>query len=120
MISLNSIPSSDLKLIIALVEKKEKLEREMEDILKNAKAHIPKASKPNKRSGIAQPKLTELITDILTEAKKPLSVQEIYEAGLEKGYQWRSGDPINALNVKMYTTKAFQKSSPGYFVMRKR
>ena len=117
MIPLNTIPSADLKLIIALVEKKEKLEQEMEDILKKAKANIPKPSKskPRKNIGIAQPLLKDLITEILAEAKRPLSVQEIYEAGLDKGYQWRSNDPINALNVKMYTTRAFRKSSPGYF-----
>jgi len=118
MIPLNSISSADFKLIIALVEKKEALEREMEALLKNAKANIPKPSKPRKNLGIAQPLLKDLITEILTEAKRPLSVQEIYEAGLKKGYQWRSGNPINALNVKMYTTRAFKKSSPGYFELR--
>jgi len=118
MISLNEIPSSTLKEIIALVEKREKLEREMETILKKAKPNIPPPSKTRKNLGIAQPSLTVLITAILTEAQKPMTVQEIYQAGLEKGYQWRSGNPINALNVKMYTSKAFRKSSPGYFEMR--
>jgi len=47
-----------------------------------------------------------------------MSVVEIYEAGLKTGYQWRSKNPINALNVKMYTDKTFKKASPGMFVMR--
>ena len=118
MISLNSITSATLKEIITLVEKREKLEREMEAILKKAKANIPKPQKPRKHIGIAQPILKDLITEILTEANRPMSIQEIYQAGLQKGYQWRSGNPINALNVKMYTTRAFKKVSPGYFEMR--
>ena len=118
MIGLNTIPSATLKEIITLVEKREKLEREMETILKKAKANIPPAPKPRTNLGIAQPLLKDLITEILTEANRPMSVQEIYEAGLKKGYQWRSGNPVNALNVKMYTTRAFRKVSPGYFELR--
>jgi hypothetical protein len=118
MISLNEIPSSALKEIIALVEKREKLEEQLRVLLKEAEANIPAPSKTKRRLGIVQPRLTDLITEILTEAKRPMTVQEIYEASLDKGYTWRSGNPINALNVKMYTDKAFRKSSPGYFEVR--
>lgn len=120
MISLNDISSADLKAIIALVERREALEKQLEAILKEAKAHIPKPQKAIKPKslGIAQPLLGDLITEILNEAKRPLSVQEIYDATLAKGYVWRSGNPKNALNVKMYTTRAFRKSSPGCFEVR--
>ena len=118
MINLNSIPSTALKEIITLVERREKMEREMENILKKAKANIPPTPKPRKNLCIAHPLLKDLVTEILTETNRPMSIQEIYEAGLRKGYQWRSGNPINALNVKMYTTRAFRKVSPGYFEMR--
>ena len=47
-----------------------------------------------------------------------MSVQELYEASLEEGYQWRSQEPINALNVKMYTDRTFKKAAPGQFVLR--
>jgi len=118
MISLNEIPSSALKEIIALVEKREKLEKEMETLLTKAETNIANIPAPSKQKklGIVQPSLTVLITGILTEAKKPMTVQEIYQAGLDKGYQWRSGNPINALNVKMYTSKAFRKSWACKFV----
>ena len=66
----------------------------------------------------AQPTLRELVTTILTKAGRPLSVHEIYEASLTEGYQWRSQDPINALNVKMYTDRSFKKDAPGQFVLR--
>ena len=59
-----------------------------------------------------------MISNILIEAGKPLSVHEIYDASLTGGYQWRSQDPINALNVKMYTDRSFKKDSPGLFVLR--
>ncbi len=48
-----------------------------------------------------------------------LSVQDIYEATLLAGYHWRSQEPMNALNVKMYTDKTFKKVSPATFVLRK-
>lgn len=120
MINLNDISSAALKEIIALVEKREKLEKELENLLKEAKANIPPPQKQRKTLGIVQPRLTELITGILTEAKRPMSVQEIYQASLDKNYSWRSGNPINALNVKLYTTHAFKKASPGYFELRKK
>lgn len=47
-----------------------------------------------------------------------MSVHAIYEATLLAGYHWRSGEPINALNVKMYTDPTFKKAAPGRFVLR--
>jgi len=49
-----------------------------------------------------------------------MSVADIYEASLKTGYQWRSKQPMNALNVKMYTDRTFKKAGPGKFVLRKK
>lgn len=66
-----------------------------------------------------QPSLRDLISGILRRCKTPMSVSEIYKATLATRYHWRSQDPINALNVKMYTDKTFKKVSPGRFTIRK-
>ena len=121
MINLNELRADDLKKIMQLRQKIEILELEMAEILKKAqKRDVPlSVSIRNMRlPRKAQPSLRELITTILTKADRPMSVQEIYEASLAEGYQWRSQEPINALNVKMYTDRTFKKASPGLFVVR--
>lgn len=121
MINLNELRSNDLKQIMKIRQKIEILEIEMAAILKKAQKREPPLSVSIRNMRLprkAQPSLREMITNILTESGRPMSVQDIYEASLTTGYQWRSQEPINALNVKMYTDRSFKKASPGLFVVR--
>ena len=121
MINLNELRSDDLKKIMAIRRKIETLEMEMASVLKNAQKKEPPLSVAIRNMRLprkAQPSLRDLITTVLTKGERPMSVQEIYAASLEEGYQWRSQDPINALNVKMYTDRTFKKAAPGQFVVR--
>ena len=121
MINLNELCSSDLKKIMTLRQKIELLEAEMAVILKKAEKRPTPLSVTVRNMRLprkAQPSLRDMITSILIEAGTPLSVHQIYDASLAGGYQWRSQDPINALNVKMYTDRTFKKDSPGLFVLR--
>lgn len=121
MINLNELRADDLKKIMQLRQKIEVLEMEMAEILKKAQKRETPLSVSIRNMRLprkAQPSLRDLITGILTKAERPMSVQELYEASLAEGYQWRSQDPINALNVKMYTDRTFKKAAPGQFVLR--
>jgi hypothetical protein len=121
MINLNELRAADLKNILRIRQKIEVLELEMAEILQKAEKREPPLSVSVRKMRIprtAQPTLRAMISQILMEAGKPLSVPEIYELSVTGGYQWRSQDPINALNVKMYTDKTFKKASPGRFVLR--
>ncbi|MEI6563142.1 MAG: HTH domain-containing protein [bacterium] len=121
MINLNELRADDLKKIMVLRQKIELLETEMAAILKKAQKREPPLSVTIRNMRLprkAQPSLRDLVSTILTEAGKPMSVHDIYEASLSGGYQWRSQEPINALNVKMYTDRTFKKASPGLFVLR--
>jgi hypothetical protein len=121
MINLNELRADDLKKIMQIRQKIEILEIEMAAVLKKAQKREPPLSVSIRNMRLprkAQPSLRELITTILTKAERPMSVQELYEASLEEGYQWRSQEPINALNVKMYTDRTFKKAAPGQFVVR--
>ena len=118
MISLFQLTSEDLKKLLVLAEQREALQLELETILAGCEIRSPKPSLP--RIIPRQPLLNEMISGILQESDRPMTVREIYEASLEKGYVWRSGSPINALNVKMYTDTLFKKTSPGHFVLRKK
>ena len=121
MINLNELRADDLKKIMQIRQKIEILEIEMASILKKAQKREPPLSVSIRNMRLprkAQPSLRDLISGILAEAGRPMSVQEIYEASLKDGYQWRSQEPINALNVKMYTDRTFKKAAPGLFVIR--
>lgn len=121
MINLNELSAVDLKKIMQIRAKVEALELEMAAIVKKAQKREPPLSVSIRNMRLprrAQPTLRELVSTILTKAGRPLSVHEIYEASLTEGYQWRSQDPINALNVKMYTDRSFKKDAPGQFVLR--
>jgi hypothetical protein len=121
MINLNELRADDLKKIMQIRQKIEILEIEMAAILRKAQKREPPLSVSIRNMRLprkAQPSLRDLISDILAEAGRPMSVQEIYEASLKGGYQWRSQEPINALNVKMYTDRTFKKAAPGLFVIR--
>lgn len=122
MMDLNALRANDLAKILRLRREIEVLESEMMEILKTAQKREPpvRVTVRNMRLPHApQRSLRELISEILRKARRPMSVQEIYAASLEAGYQWRSQEPINALNVKMYTDRTFKKAGPGLFVMRR-
>ncbi len=121
MINLNELQADDLKKILKIRQKVEILEMEMAGILKRAERRAPALSVSVRNMRLprrAQPSLRDMIRGVLEKAGRPMSVAEIYEASLGTGYQWRSQEPINALNVKMYTDKTFKKESPGQFVIR--
>lgn len=121
MINLNELRSEDLNSILKIRQKIEILELQMAEVLKKAQKREPPLSVSIRNMRIprkAQASLRDLISGILEKAAQPLSVAEIYEATLAEGYQWRSQEPINALNVKMYTDRTFKKAAPGQFVVR--
>jgi hypothetical protein len=123
MLNLNELHATDLMKIVKIRKKVEVLELEMAAVMKKAQKRIPPLSVSMRNMRMprsAQPSLRDLISTILQKAAKPMTVSEIYEASLAEGYQWRSREPINALNVKMYTDKTFKKASPGKFVLRKK
>ncbi len=123
MINLNELHADDLKKILKIRQKVEILEMEMATILKQAERRAPALSVSVRNMRVprkAQPNLRDMLRGILEKAGRPMSVAELYEASLLTGYQWRSQEPINALNVKMYTDKTFKKESPGQFVLRAR
>ena len=113
---LTDLSSADLRRVLRLRLQIERYERQMLAIYQKAKARPQKA--PDGIQRVAQPSLRDLVTGILRKADKPLTVPEIYEATLLAEYHWRSRDPINALNVKMYTDRTFRKVAPGRFVLR--
>jgi hypothetical protein len=123
MINLNELSSEDLEKILQLRRQMEAIELEIVEVIENAKKKelslgitVRNMQLPRK----AQPSLRDLISGILEKAGTPMTVQEIYDASLLTGYQWHSQEPINALNVKIYTDKTFKKTSPGRFVLRKK
>jgi len=121
MINLSELNAKDIQKILKLRQKIEVIEQEMAKIIKNAEKHTTPLSVAVRHMRIprnSQPSLREMITGVLTKAGKPLSVAEIYEASVASGYHWRSREPMNALNVKMYTDETFKKVAPGRFVVR--
>lgn len=121
MVNLSELNAKDMEKLLQLRKKIEVIEQAMAKIIKNAgkrEASVSVAVRNIRIPRSSQPSLREMITDILKNAGKPLSVAEIYEASVAAGYHWRSQDPMNALNVKMYTDDAFQKVAPGKFALR--
>lgn len=118
--NLLELTSADLKRILAIRLEIEKYDKQLLAVYEKAKRRPKSERGKGHITPRKQPSLRELVSDILRKAKKPLSVPDIYEASLLEGYHWRSQEPINALNVKMYTDKTFRKASPGLFVLRKK
>jgi hypothetical protein len=118
MINLNELSSADLMKIAKIRQKIEVYEAEQAEILKNAKKREPPVRMILPRT--PQPFMRDMIRGVLQTAGVPMSVLEIYEAGLKSGFQWRSQEPINSLTVKMYTDKTFKKVSPGRFALREK
>jgi hypothetical protein len=121
MIDIRILIPDDLIKICKLRQKIAAIETEIGEILAEAERRPPPLSMQVRSLHLprsVQPSLRDLISAVLQAAGKPLSVTEIYEASLKTGYQWRSGEPINALNVKMYTDDTFKKAAPGRFVLR--
>ena len=117
--NLNELNSDDVRKILKIRQKIEALEQELLTIARTAQKRKPgEAASLRGLPRRQQPSLRELIGTILRKSSKPLSVQDIYEATLVAGYHWRSQEPINALNVKMYTDRTFKKVAPGQFVLR--
>lgn len=122
MLNLSELSASDMGKILKLRQKIEVLEQQMAEVIRQAERKPSSVNIAVRHLRIprnAQPSLREVISSILQAAGKPLSVAEIYEASIRNGYHWRSKDPTNALNVKMYTDHAFKKVAPGRFVLRK-
>jgi hypothetical protein len=118
--NLSQLNSDDIRKVLKIRKNIEAMEEQLLEIARHAQKRKP--SEANALRGFPrrqQPSLRELVGTILKKAKKPMSVQDIYEATLVSGYHWRSQEPINALNVKMYTDSTFKKVSPGRFVLRR-
>jgi len=122
MINLSELSASDMGKILKIRRKIEVLEQQMAHVVKTAEKKPSSISVTVRHMRLprnSQPSLREMISAILQKAGKPVSVSEIYEASIRSGYQWRSKEPINALNVKMYTDNTFKKVAPGKFVLSK-
>ena len=63
------------------------------------------------------PKLKDVITEVLTQAKKPLNLDEIIAGVRKKGVKIKSKNPKHSLGVRMYSDKTFKKTEPGYFTV---
>lgn len=121
--NVNDLSSGSLKKLILIRTKIEILEAELEALVEAAEKRAPvlKRERPVvRRPAVRQPMLREVLAGLLRAAGKPLSVSELYQASLTAGYMWRSHNPINALNVKMYTDRTFVKTSPGKFELRQK
>ncbi len=121
MLDIRQLNPDDILKLYKLRQKLAVIETEIGDVLAAAMSRPPPLSAQLCDSGFprpAQPSLRAVLSGILKKAEAPLTVAEIYEATLMTGYRWRSRNPINALNVKMYTDKTFKVASPGRFVLR--
>ncbi len=79
-----------------------------------------KAGRPAGRKRIAQPSLNSLIEEILREAKKPLGVNEICDALLNrKNYRTKAKSFKSNVRILLYKNErgAFKKSGPGRFAL---
>jgi hypothetical protein len=122
MVNLSDLSAVDMGKILKIRRKIEVLEQQMANVIKQAEKKAPSVSVSVRHMRLprnAQPSLREMISKILQKAGKPISVSDIYEASISSGYQWRSKEPVNALNVKMYTDKTFKKVAPGKFILSK-
>ena len=78
----------------------------------------PRGSSGGRRSsGRAQPTLREFITQIITEAGRPLRIPDIVDEMRKRHYHMKSSSPEKALSVKLYTDKAFKIAKPGHFTV---
>lgn len=121
MIDIRVLTPDDLIKICNLRQKIAVIETAIGEILAEAERRPPSISmqvRSLNRPRSSQPSLRDMISAVLQAEGAPMSVPQIYEASLKTGYHWRSGEPINALNVKMYTDKTFKKAAPGRFVLR--
>ncbi len=121
MITMSSLSSTDLMKIFKLRQQIEVAEAAISAILSDAEKRQPPLNTQVRHLNLPrrlQPDLRDLVGSILQAAGKPLTVYEIYDATMKTGYVWRSRNPVNALNVKMYTDKTFKVASPGRFVLR--
>ena len=88
---------------------------------KKSAKRVVRKKKTAKRGTVKKapaPKLGDVITQILTQAKRPLNLDEIVAGIQKKGVTMRSKNPKHALGVKMYRDKKFKKARPGYFTVR--
>ena len=82
-----------------------------------AKKLAKKAAKSATKKKASAPKHRDVITQILTQSKRPLNLDESIEGMRKKGGRIKSQNPKNSLGVRMYTDKTFKKAKPGYFTV---
>ncbi len=111
-----SLTADELAELLAIRHRIDGLYAEIDAIVAAADAR-PNPPVSAKAPRPQQPLLREVLSRILRKHKGPMSVQAIYEATLVAGYRWRSGNPIEALKVKLYTDPTFKKVSPSHFVL---
>ena len=76
-----------------------------------------KPAKRKSRRRIKQPSLSSVVTEVLKPKKKPMSVNEIHDAVLSKGYKTRAKAFKSQLRILLYKNekKLFRKVGPGKF-----
>ena len=86
-------------------------------VKKKAKKKRPQRVKKSAKKKASAPTLKDVMTQVLTQSKRPLNLDEIIEGMRKKGVKFKSKNPKHSLDVRMYTDKTFKKVKPGYFTV---
>lgn len=138
---MESLSVADLKQLLEvkgkleeLTRKKQELERNLQDVnrriatLLGSVKGLPAAAvqgvgrkgPPAKRRRIAQPSLASLIVEVLRENRRPMKVNDIARAVVEKKkYVTRARDFKSQIRILLYKNekKWFKKVAPGLFAV---
>ena len=123
LLGLKKIPKNRMKALRKTILKdfKKRAKKKGTRRAKKSAKRVVRKKKTAKRGTVKKapaPKLGDVITQILTQAKRPLNLDEIVAGIQKKGVTMRSKNPKHALGVKMYRDKKFKKARPGYFTVR--
>ncbi len=130
---IESVSIEDLKKLIPLKEKHERLEKRKEQLEKELASVVREieslgfsvadtssalSGKRGKKRFTGQPSLASLIVEIMREKKRPLTINEICDALLkEKNFRTRAKDFKAQIRVMIYRNDKglFSKPKPGLF-----
>jgi DNA-binding transcriptional MerR regulator len=138
---MESLSVADLKHLLevkgkleALTQKKKELEKNLAEVERRIAALLGSAKglpaaavqgaarkgEPGVRRRIAQPSLASVIADVLREHRKPMKVNDIAAAVVEKKkYRTRARDFKSQIRILLYKNekKWFKKVAPGLFTI---
>jgi inorganic triphosphatase YgiF len=135
---MESVTVDDLKMMISIKGRLEELERKKKGLEKslalvvkeiNAIQHsifkmggrrLRTLGTKKARKKFIQPSLATFVVDVLKERKKPLKIEEIYNAVLhEKKYRTQAKNFKGQLRILLYKNEKglFKKTGPGVFTL---